>query len=48
MAAPVRGGASSRPADHRGPKDLAYPLDPNGNKGLLMKAPTHTIVETMM
>uniref|UniRef100_A0A669CTH2 Transporter n=1 Tax=Oreochromis niloticus TaxID=8128 RepID=A0A669CTH2_ORENI len=40
--------ASSRPADHRGPKDLSCPLDPNGNKGLLMKAPTHTIVETMM
>uniref|UniRef100_A0A4W6EV53 Transporter n=1 Tax=Lates calcarifer TaxID=8187 RepID=A0A4W6EV53_LATCA len=48
VAAPVRGGASSRPADHRGPKELTYPLDPNGNKGLLMKAPTHTIVETMM
>jgi len=48
VAAPVRGGASSRPADHRGPKDLAYPMDPNGNNGLLMKAPTHTIVETMM
>uniref|UniRef100_A0A8C7YU19 Transporter n=1 Tax=Oryzias sinensis TaxID=183150 RepID=A0A8C7YU19_9TELE len=38
----------SRPADHRGPKDTAVPLDPNGNKGFLMKAPTHTIVETMM
>uniref|UniRef100_A0A8C9XH22 Sodium- and chloride-dependent taurine transporter n=1 Tax=Sander lucioperca TaxID=283035 RepID=A0A8C9XH22_SANLU len=48
VAAPVRGGASSRPADHRGLKELSYPLDPNGNKGLLMKAPTHTIVETMM
>uniref|UniRef100_A0A665SY44 Transporter n=1 Tax=Echeneis naucrates TaxID=173247 RepID=A0A665SY44_ECHNA len=48
VAAPVRGGASSRPADHRGPKELAYPLDPNGNRGLLMKTPTHTIVETMM
>lgn len=48
VAAPVRGGASSRPADHRGTlKELTYPLDPNGNKGLL-KAPTHTIVETMM
>lgn len=47
VAAPVRGGASSRPADHRGLKELSYPLDPNGNKGLL-KAPTHTIVETMM
>uniref|UniRef100_A0A8C9XEZ6 Sodium- and chloride-dependent taurine transporter n=1 Tax=Sander lucioperca TaxID=283035 RepID=A0A8C9XEZ6_SANLU len=34
--------------DHRGLKELSYPLDPNGNKGLLMKAPTHTIVETMM
>ncbi|XP_029907947.1 sodium- and chloride-dependent taurine transporter-like [Myripristis murdjan] len=48
VAAPVRGGASSRPADHRSPKELSYPLDPNGNKGLLMKGPTHTIVETMM
>ncbi|TNN38347.1 Sodium- and chloride-dependent taurine transporter [Liparis tanakae] len=47
VAAPIRGGASSRPADHRGLKELTYPLDPNGNKGLL-KAPTHTIVETMM
>uniref|UniRef100_A0A8C9XJY2 Sodium- and chloride-dependent taurine transporter n=1 Tax=Sander lucioperca TaxID=283035 RepID=A0A8C9XJY2_SANLU len=45
----VGGGAiCSRPADHRGLKELSYPLDPNGNKGLLMKAPTHTIVETMM
>uniref|UniRef100_A0A667YVG6 Transporter n=1 Tax=Myripristis murdjan TaxID=586833 RepID=A0A667YVG6_9TELE len=34
--------------DHRSPKELSYPLDPNGNKGLLMKGPTHTIVETMM
>ncbi|XP_020508793.2 sodium- and chloride-dependent taurine transporter [Labrus bergylta] len=48
VAAPVRGGASSRPANHRGLKELSCPLDPNGNKGLLMKAPTHTIVETMM
>ncbi|KAF3690324.1 Sodium- and chloride-dependent taurine transporter Solute carrier family 6 member 6 [Channa argus] len=48
VAAPVRGGASSRPADHRAPKELSIPLDPNGNKGLLLKAPTHTIVETMM
>uniref|UniRef100_A0A671TLC3 Transporter n=1 Tax=Sparus aurata TaxID=8175 RepID=A0A671TLC3_SPAAU len=40
--------SDSRPADHRSPKELSYPLDPNGNKGLLMKAPTHTIVETMM
>uniref|UniRef100_A0A667Y5L7 Transporter n=1 Tax=Myripristis murdjan TaxID=586833 RepID=A0A667Y5L7_9TELE len=29
-------------------EELSYPLDPNGNKGLLMKGPTHTIVETMM
>ncbi|XP_026162575.1 sodium- and chloride-dependent taurine transporter-like isoform X2 [Mastacembelus armatus] len=48
VAAPVRGGASSRPADHRGPKELSYPLDPNVSKGLLLKAPTHTIIETMM
>uniref|UniRef100_A0A1A8FWC2 Transporter n=1 Tax=Nothobranchius korthausae TaxID=1143690 RepID=A0A1A8FWC2_9TELE len=48
VAAPVRGGASSRPADHRGPSELTLPLDPNGNKGILMKAPTHTIIETMM
>uniref|UniRef100_A0A7N9AKY8 Transporter n=1 Tax=Mastacembelus armatus TaxID=205130 RepID=A0A7N9AKY8_9TELE len=39
---------SSRPADHRGPKELSYPLDPNVSKGLLLKAPTHTIIETMM
>ncbi|CAB1315593.1 unnamed protein product, partial [Coregonus sp. 'balchen'] len=48
VAAPL-GGASSRPVDHR-PKgmsaELAYPLDPNGNNGLIK--PTHTIVETMM
>ncbi|CAB1353220.1 unnamed protein product, partial [Coregonus sp. 'balchen'] len=48
VAAPL-GGASSRPADHR-PKgkasELAYPLDPNGNNGLIK--PTHTIVETMI
>uniref|UniRef100_A0A3Q2QL09 Transporter n=1 Tax=Fundulus heteroclitus TaxID=8078 RepID=A0A3Q2QL09_FUNHE len=48
VAAPARGGASSRPADHRVPSELTCPLDPNGNKGLLMKAPSHTIVETMM
>lgn len=41
VAAPVRGGASSRP------KELTFPLDPNGNSGGL-KAPTHIIVETMM
>ncbi|KAJ8371511.1 hypothetical protein AAFF_G00307900 [Aldrovandia affinis] len=46
VAAPVRGGASSRPADHRPKGELAYPLDPNGNNGLIK--PTHTIVETMM
>ncbi|XP_072307836.1 sodium- and chloride-dependent taurine transporter-like [Eucyclogobius newberryi] len=48
VAAPVRGGASSRPAGHRGLKELSYPLDPNMNKELLLKAPSHTIVETMM
>lgn len=47
VAAPVRGGASSRPRDHHGPRELTYPLDPNGNSGGL-KAPTHIIVETMM
>uniref|UniRef100_A0A8C8H0K1 Uncharacterized protein n=1 Tax=Oncorhynchus tshawytscha TaxID=74940 RepID=A0A8C8H0K1_ONCTS len=48
VAAPL-GGASSRPADHRSKGkacELAYPLDPNGNNGLIK--PTHTIVETMM
>nr|BAM11116.1 solute carrier family 6 (neurotransmitter transporter, taurine), member 6 [Anguilla japonica] len=47
VAAPVRGGASSRPPGHR-PKgsELTYPLDPNGNNGF--KKPSHTIVETMM
>ncbi|XP_068604687.1 sodium- and chloride-dependent taurine transporter-like [Brachionichthys hirsutus] len=48
VAAPVRGGASSRPVDHRGLNELSCPLNPNGNTGLLMKAPTHTIIETMM
>ncbi|CAL8337858.1 unnamed protein product [Merluccius merluccius] len=48
VAAPVRGGASSRPAGHRGPKDGPFTLDPNGNKGQQMKAPTHTIVETVI
>lgn len=47
VAAPVRGGASSRPKEHFGPRELTYPLDPNGNSGGL-KAPTHIIVETMM
>lgn len=47
VAAPVREGASSRPKDHLGPKELTYPLDPNGNSGGL-KAPSHIIVETMM
>uniref|UniRef100_A0A3Q1HQS8 Transporter n=1 Tax=Anabas testudineus TaxID=64144 RepID=A0A3Q1HQS8_ANATE len=28
--------------------ELPYPLDPNGNKGPLLKGHTHTIVETMM
>uniref|UniRef100_A0A8C5AWK5 Transporter n=2 Tax=Gadus morhua TaxID=8049 RepID=A0A8C5AWK5_GADMO len=48
VAAPVRGGASSRPAGHRGIMDGPFTLDPNGNKGLLLKAPTHTIVETVI
>ena len=49
VASPVRGGASSRPADHNHGKsgELGYPLDPNGNTGLMMK-PTPTIVETIM
>ncbi|KAG7267307.1 hypothetical protein CRUP_000305 [Coryphaenoides rupestris] len=48
VAAPVKGGASSRPKEYL-PRDseLAQPLDPNGNKGSTMK-PTHTVVETTM
>uniref|UniRef100_A0A671RN95 Transporter n=1 Tax=Sinocyclocheilus anshuiensis TaxID=1608454 RepID=A0A671RN95_9TELE len=47
VAAPVRGGASSCPQDYQ-PKcnELAQPLDPNWNGGLMK--PTHTIVETVM
>uniref|UniRef100_A0A9J7Y439 Sodium- and chloride-dependent taurine transporter n=1 Tax=Cyprinus carpio carpio TaxID=630221 RepID=A0A9J7Y439_CYPCA len=47
VAAPVRGGASSCPQEYQ-PKcnELAQPLDPNWNGGLMK--PTHTIVETMM
>ncbi|KAI4871867.1 hypothetical protein NFI96_003789 [Prochilodus magdalenae] len=47
VAAPVRGGASSSPQEYR-PKntELAHPLDPNGNNGLMK--PSHTIVETMI
>ncbi|KAJ8259304.1 hypothetical protein COCON_G00183160 [Conger conger] len=47
VAAPVRGGASSRPPGHRSKEnELTYPLDPNGNNGLIK--PSHTIVETMI
>ncbi|XP_018602541.1 solute carrier family 6 member 6b isoform X1 [Scleropages formosus] len=47
VAAPVRGGASSRPPDHHNKaNELSCPLDPNGNNDLMK--PTHTIVETMM
>ncbi|TRY93803.1 hypothetical protein DNTS_012178 [Danionella cerebrum] len=47
VAKPVRGGASSCPQEYQ-PKssELAQPLDPNWNGGLMK--PTHTIVETMM
>ncbi|XP_020314870.1 sodium- and chloride-dependent taurine transporter-like isoform X1 [Oncorhynchus nerka] len=47
VAAPVKGGASSRPKEYsmKG-SELTQPLDPNGNNGLIN--PTHTIVETMM
>ncbi|XP_024240814.1 solute carrier family 6 member 6a isoform X1 [Oncorhynchus tshawytscha] len=47
VAAPVKGGASSRPKEYsmKG-SELTQPLDPNGNDGLIN--PTHTIVETMM
>ncbi|XP_013990246.2 solute carrier family 6, member 6 isoform X1 [Salmo salar] len=47
VAAPVKGGASSRPKEYsvKG-SELTQPLDPNGNNGLIK--PTHTIVETMM
>ncbi|KPP79628.1 sodium- and chloride-dependent taurine transporter-like, partial [Scleropages formosus] len=46
VAAPVRGGASSRPPDHHNKaNELSCPLDPNGNNDLMK--PTHTIVETM-
>uniref|UniRef100_A0A8C7IPJ4 Transporter n=1 Tax=Oncorhynchus kisutch TaxID=8019 RepID=A0A8C7IPJ4_ONCKI len=47
VAAPVKGGASSRPKDYsvKG-SELTRPLNPNGDN-ILIK-PTHTIVETMM
>ncbi|XP_010874190.1 solute carrier family 6 member 6a isoform X1 [Esox lucius] len=47
VAAPVKGGASSRPTEYsvKG-SELTQPLDPNGNNGLIK--PTHTIVETTM
>uniref|UniRef100_A0AAY4B300 Transporter n=1 Tax=Denticeps clupeoides TaxID=299321 RepID=A0AAY4B300_9TELE len=47
VAAPIRGGASSRPPTcNIKNAELAHPLDPNGNTGFIK--PTHTIVETMM
>jgi hypothetical protein len=47
VAAPVKGGGSSRPKEYIvKDSELVQPLDPNGNKGLIK--PTHTIVETMM
>uniref|UniRef100_A0A8C8MIX1 Transporter n=2 Tax=Oncorhynchus tshawytscha TaxID=74940 RepID=A0A8C8MIX1_ONCTS len=47
VAAPVKGGASSRPKEYsvKG-SELTQPLNPNGDN-ILIK-PTHTIVETMM
>ncbi|KAG7221462.1 hypothetical protein CRUP_032837, partial [Coryphaenoides rupestris] len=48
VAAPVRGGASSRPAGHRAIRDGPFTLDPNGNKGMLMKGPSHTVAETVI
>ncbi|XP_018620375.1 sodium- and chloride-dependent taurine transporter-like isoform X1 [Scleropages formosus] len=47
VAAPVKGGGSSRPASYqtKGNK-LAIPLDLSGNSGLMK--PTHTIVETVI
>ncbi|KAJ8371897.1 hypothetical protein AAFF_G00298890 [Aldrovandia affinis] len=46
VAAPVKGGASSRPPDLRPKSSLPYTLDPASSQGLMQ--PTHTIVETMM
>ena len=47
VAAPVKGGASSRPKEYsmKG-SELTQALNPNGDN-ILIK-PTHTIVETMM
>uniref|UniRef100_A0A674B5U5 Transporter n=1 Tax=Salmo trutta TaxID=8032 RepID=A0A674B5U5_SALTR len=47
VAAPVKGGASSRPKEYsvKG-SELTQPLNPNGDN-ILIK-PTHNIVETMM
>ncbi|KAJ8257949.1 hypothetical protein GJAV_G00191500 [Gymnothorax javanicus] len=46
VAAPVKGGASSRPPDHCAKADLGFPLDPESCQGLLQ--PAQTIIETMM
>ncbi|KAL1021563.1 hypothetical protein UPYG_G00014850 [Umbra pygmaea] len=47
VAAPIKGGASSRPAEYSLKcSELTQPLDPNGNNDLIK--PTHTIVETTM
>ncbi|XP_064779540.1 sodium- and chloride-dependent taurine transporter-like isoform X2 [Oncorhynchus masou masou] len=47
VAAPVKGGASSRPKEYsmKG-SELTQPLNPNGDN--ILNKPTHTIVETMM
>ncbi|KAK1800930.1 hypothetical protein P4O66_004691 [Electrophorus voltai] len=47
VAAPVKGGASSRPKEYSlKNSELLHPLDPNGTFSLTK--PTHTIVETTM
>ncbi|XP_076860097.1 solute carrier family 6 member 6a isoform X2 [Brachyhypopomus gauderio] len=47
VAAPVKGGASSRPKEYSlKNSELLHPLDPNGTYSLTK--PTHTIVETTM
>ncbi|XP_030640666.1 solute carrier family 6 member 6a [Chanos chanos] len=47
VAAPVKGGASSRPKEYSlKNSELLHPLDPNGT--IAHTKPTHTIVETTM